>query len=139
MFNILGIVKGLIGLISQLAAYFSKKDMENKIKNSYEKDKKIDALEQNVKVAEIIKTSEKQVEEAKEVIKNVSKAKEEDANLSNEEIQKVLSGIADPDDRKAREEQIRLAKEIKESANKKHAELEKDKKFNDGEEITFKG
>jgi hypothetical protein len=139
MFNIIGLLKGAFELFNKLTDFFAKKDMENQIKNSYEKDKKIDALEQNAKVADIIDKSEKRVEEAKEAIKNVSKAKEEDAKLSDEDVKKVLSDIVDPDDKKARGEQIKIAKEIKEAADKKQAELEKNKKFNDGEEIVFKG
>jgi len=139
MFNIIGLLKGVVDLFGKLTDYFNRKDMENQIKNSYEKDKEIAVLKENEKTRVIIANSEAQVQAAKEAIKNVSKVTEADATLSKEAEQKILSEIVDLDDRKAREEQIKLAKEIVEASVKKQKELEKDAKFNAGEEIVFKG
>ena len=137
--TILSILKGAVSLFNKVSDYLAKKDMENQIKNRYEKNKKIETLEQNEKVRVLIKESEEQVKRAKEAIRNVSKVTEGDANLSEEQTQKVLAEIVDPEDKEAREEQIKMAKKIKEEADKKITEIEKNEKFNSGEEITFKG
>ena len=139
MGSIISILQGVVSLFNKLTDFFAKKDMENQIKNSYEKDKQISVLKENEKVRETIENSVKQVEEAKETIKNISNVKEEDASLSDAQIETELAGIIDPIDRKDREEQIKLAKDIKERASKKQADLEKNAKFNSGEDFTFKG
>lgn len=139
MGNILSILSGVFKLFNKLADYFAKKDMENQIKNQYEQEKKIDALEEDKRQGELIDEANEKFDAAKDEIKNVSDVNIADADLTDVEIKNELDGISDPDERKNRKQQIDLAKEIKETADKKKKEVENDETFNSGDEFTFKG
>jgi hypothetical protein len=105
----------------------------------WEQKKKIDALEEDKKAGEIIEKSNADSAQAQEVINDIKYVKSDDAKLTTEQVKKELDGIVDPKEKKKRESQIKLAKEIKENADKKRAEIEKDEKFNVGDDISFRG
>jgi hypothetical protein len=139
MNGIMSILSGMVSLFSKLASHFAKKDIENQIKNSYEKDKKIAALEEDSKVSEVIEQSHTRLQEARQSIKNIVESTKDDVDLTDDEIVNILVNITDVDERDARSQQIQHAKEIKAIVLKKQEELDKDEKYNSGEEISFKG
>ena len=136
--TILSFLNNLFSMISKGIDYTDKKDTENAIKNSYEKDKHIDALEETQKAEEIIKVSEENSEEAQKTINVISNVSIEDSKLTEEEIIKELDTIEE-DKKEIRELELIMAKEIKEKAEKTQKEIESNDEFNSGEEFIFKG
>lgn len=137
--TIINILSGALNLFNKFADYMTKKDMENSIKNGYEKDKALDALEEDKAAKEQVEKANQETSKAKEAIKNIAKSDKNDADLTDDDIVKILMEIQDPEEREQRSSQIKAAKEIKAKADAKQKEIESDEKFNSGEEISFKG
>jgi len=137
--TILGFFSNLFASIGKVTDYFSKKNTENLIKNTYEKDKEIDALEETLKTEELIDASDDKIEEIEEIMNDISNVNMVDAALTDEQVASELDSITDIDEQNKRYNLIKMAKEIKVKSDKTQSEIENDKKFNDGEEFTFKG
>ena len=137
--TILSFLSNAFSLFGKLTDFIEKRKFENEVKNKYEEKKKTDALEEDKKSKELIDASNEKSAQAQEDINSVKSIKIEDAKLNEDQVKKELDGIEDPKEKKKREKQIKLAKEVKENADKKQAEVEKDEKFNAGEDISFKG
>ena len=137
--TILSFLSNAFSLFGKLTDFIEKRKFENEVKNKYEEKKKTDALEEDKKSKELIDASNEKAAQAQEDINSVKSIKIEDAKLNDEQVKKELDDIEDPKEKKKREKQIKLAKEVKENADKKQAEVEKDEKFNAGEDISFKG
>ncbi len=136
----------IIDFIMQAFSFFKKttdvvetKNLEIDIKNKYTQDKKIDVLEEDKKSRDLIDQSSIKTDKAKEIINSVKDVNIQDSKLTVEQVKQELSEISNDDQRDKRKNQIDLAKEIKEKADKMKNSVEKNEKFNAGEEITFKG
>ena len=137
--TLLSFFGNLFSFLGKGLDFLDKRKFENEVKNNYENKKKIDALEDDKKSKELIDESNEKTEKARKAINEVKNANIDDAKLTDDQVKKELDDIADPTARSEREGEIKLAKEIKDAADKKKATIEKDDKFNSGEEITFKG
>ncbi len=137
--TLLSFFGNLFSFLGKGLDFLDKRKFENEVKNNYENKKKIDALEDDKKSKELIDESNEKTEKARKTINEVKNANLDDAKLTDEQVKKELDDISDPKAKAEREGEIKLSKEIKEVADKKKAEIEKDDKFNNGEEITFKG
>lgn len=136
---ILSFFGNAFSLFGKLTDFIEKRKFENEVKNKYEEKKRNDALEEDKKSKELIDSANEKSNQAQEDINTVKTVKIEDAKLTDEQVKTELESIEDPKEKKKREKQVKLAKEIKENANKKQAEIEKDEKFNAGDDISFKG
>ena len=136
---ILSFFGNAFSLFGKLTDFIEKRKFENEVKNKYEEKKRNDALEEDKKSKELIDSANEKSNQAQEDINTVKTVKIEDAKLTDEQVKTELESIEDPKEKKKREKQVKLAKEIKENADKKQAEIEKDAKFNAGDDISFKG
>lgn len=137
--TIMSFFNGALTIFNNLTAIFIKKDMENSIKNAYEKDKIIDALENDKIINEELEKMKKSSEELKNETEIIAEIKNSDFEKSDEEIKKELDGISNPEAKKKKTKQNEIVKTIKEKATKKQKEIENDHAFNNGEDIVFKG
>lgn len=137
--TIMSFFNGALTIFNNLTAIFIKKDMENSIKNRYEKDKIIDALENDKIINEKLEKMKKSSEELKNETEIIAEIKNSDFEKSDEEIKKELDGISNPEAKKKKTKQNEIVKTIKEKATKKQKEIENDHAFNNGEDIVFKG
>lgn len=137
--TIMSFLTGALTIFNNLTSIFIKKDMENSIKNRYEKDKIIDALENDKIINEELEKMKKSSEELKNETEIIAEIKNSDFEKSDEEIKKELDGISNPEAKKKKTKQNEIVKTIKEKATKKQKEIENDHAFNNGEDIVFKG
>ena len=137
--TIMTFFNGALTIFNNLTAIFIKKDMENSIKNAYEKDKIIDTLENDKIINEKLEKMKKSSEELKNETEIIAEIKNSDFEKSDEEIKKELDGISNPEAKKKKTKQNEIVKTIKEKATKKQKEIENDHAFNNGEDIVFKG
>lgn len=137
--TIMSFFNGALTIFNNLTAIFIKKDMENSIKNAYEKDKLIDALENDKIINEELEKMKKSSEELKNETEIIAEIKNSDFEKSDEEIKKELDSISNPEAKKKKTKQNEIVKTIKEKATKKQKEIENDHAFNNGEDIVFKG
>lgn len=139
MMTIIKFFSGLFSAFSSLLGFLEKRKFENEVKNKYEQKKKTDALEEDKKTKELIDAATEKSEKARKAIDGVNAANLNDASLTEEQVKQELDTIEDTKSKAEREEKIKISKEIKEKATKHKAEIEKDEKFNAGEDITFRG
>lgn len=137
--TIMSFLTGALTIFNNLTSIFIKKDMENSIKNRYEKDKIIDALENDKIINEKLEKMKKSSEELKNETEIIAEIKNSDFEKSDEEIKKELDSITNPEAKKKKTKQNEIVKTIKEKATKKQKEIENDHAFNNGEDIVFKG
>lgn len=137
--TIMSFLTGALTIFNNLTSIFIKKDMENSIKNRYEKDKIIDALENDKIINEELEKMKKSSEELKNETEIIAEIKNSDFEKSDEEIKKELDSISNPEAKKKKTKQNEIVKTIKEKATKKQKEIENDHAFNNGEDIVFKG
>ena len=137
--TIMSFLTGARTIFNNLTSIFIKKDMENSIKNAYEKDKLIDALENDKIINEELEKMKKSSTELKNETEIIAEIKNSDFEKSDEEIKKELDSISNPEAKKKKTKQNEIVKTIKEKANKKQKEIENDHAFNNGEDIVFKG
>lgn len=137
--TIMSFLTGALTIFNNLTSIFIKKDMENSIKNRYEKDKIIDALENDKIINEKLEKMKKSSEELKNETEIIAEIKNSDFEKSDEEIKKELDSISNPEAKKKKTKQNEIVKTIKEKATKKQKEIENDHAFNNGEDIVFKG
>lgn len=137
--TIMSFLTGALTIFNNLTSIFIKKDMENSIKNAYEKDKLIDALENDKIINEELEKMKKSSTELKNETEIIAEIKNSDFEKSDEEIKKELDSISNPEAKKKKTKQNEIVKTIKEKANKKQKEIENDHAFNNGEDIVFKG
>ena len=137
--TIMSFLTGALTIFNNLTSIFIKKDMENSIKNRYEKDKLIDALENDKIINEKLEKMKKSSEELKNETEIIAEIKNSDFEKSDEEIKKELDSISNPEAKKKKTKQNEIVKTIKEKATKKQKEIENDHAFNNGEDIVFKG
>lgn len=137
--TIMSFFNGALTIFNNLTAIFIKKDMENSIKNAYEKDKLIDALENDKIINEELEKMKKSSTELKNETEIIAEIKNSDFEKSDEEIKKELDSISNPEAKKKKTKQNEIVKTIKEKATKKQKEIENDHAFNNGEDIVFKG
>lgn len=137
--TIMSFFNGALTIFNNLTAIFIKKDMENSIKNAYEKEKIIDALENDKIINEELEKMKKSSEELKNETEIIAEIKNSDFEKSDEEIKKELDSISNPEAKKKKTKQNEIVKTIKEKATKKQKEIENDHAFNNGEDIVFKG
>ena len=137
--TIMSFLTGALTIFNNLTSIFIKKDMENSIKNAYEKDKLIDALENDKIINEELEKMKKSSTELKNETEIIAEIKNSDFEKSDEEIKKELDSISNPEAKKKKTKQNEIVKTIKEKANKKQNEIENDHAFNNGEDIVFKG
>lgn len=137
--TIMSFLTGALTIFNNLTSIFIKKDMENSIKNRYEKDKIIDALENDKIINAELEKMKKSSEELKNETEIIAEIKNSDFEKSDEEIKKELDSISNPEAKKKKTKQNEIVKTIKEKATKKQKEIENDHAFNNGEDIVFKG
>ena len=137
--TIMSFLTGALTIFNNLTSIFIKKDMENSIKNAYEKDKLIDALENDKIINEELEKMKKSSTELKNETEIIAEIKNSDFEKSDEEIKKELDSISNPAAKKKKTKQNEIVKTIKEKATKKQKEIENDHAFNNGEDIVFKG
>ena len=137
--TIMSFLTGALTIFNNLTSIFIKKDMENSIKNRYEKEKIIDALENDKIINEELEKMKKSSEELKNETEIIAEIKNSDFEKSDEEIKKELDSISNPEAKKKKTKQNEIVKTIKEKATKKQKEIENDHAFNNGEDIVFKG
>lgn len=137
--TIMSFLTGALTIFNNLTSIFIKKDMENSIKNRYEKDKIIDALENDKIINEKLEKMKKSSTELKNETEIIAEIKNSDFEKSDEEIKKELDSISNPEAKKKKTKQNEIVKTIKEKATKKQKEIENDHAFNNGEDIVFKG
>ena len=137
--TIMSFLTGALTIFNNLTSIFIKKDMENSIKNRYEKDKIIDALENDKIINEELEKMKKSSTELKNETEIIAEIKNSDFEKSDEEIKKELDSISNPEAKKKKTKQNEIVKTIKEKATKKQKEIENDHAFNNGEDIVFKG
>ena len=137
--TIMRYLTGALTIFNNLTSIFIKKDMENSIKNRYEKDKIIDALENDKIINEELEKMKKSSTELKNETEIIAEIKNSDFEKSDEEIKKELDSISNPEAKKKKTKQNEIVKTIKEKATKKQKEIENDHAFNNGEDIVFKG
>ncbi|RLC45847.1 MAG: hypothetical protein DRH57_07255 [Candidatus Cloacimonadota bacterium] len=132
-------IGGVFGGLGSIFDFMSKKDTENQIRKGYEEEKKADNLEEDKIGKEKADKAKAQVSKAKEDVKAVRDADMKDAELTDEEVKAELVEIEDEDDKRIRAIQIKAAVELKKRKTIAVEKVEKNKDFNDGEEITFGG
>ena len=137
--TIMSFLTGALTIFNNLTSIFIKKDMENSIKNAYEKYKLIDALENDKIINEELEKMKKSSTELKNETEIIAEIKNSDFEKSDEEIKKELDSISNPEAKKKKTKQNEIVKTIKEKATKKQKEIENDHAFNNGEDIVFKG
>lgn len=137
--TILGFFSKIFSFFTSITDYFKKKNEENLIKNSYEKDKEIDALKTTRQTEELINVSNKKIEEIQNTMNNYESTNIKDANLTKTQINEELATIKNSKEKEDRVKQINIAKDIKKQTEKLQETIENDKNFKAGNEFIFKG
>ena len=108
--TIMSFLTGALTIFNNLTSIFIKKDMENSIKNAYEKDKLIDALENDKIINGELEKMKKSSTELKNETEIIAEIKNSDFEKSDEEIKKELDSISNPEAKKRKLNKTKLLK-----------------------------